>query len=188
MPASKAASKIGSLKSGSTEFMIASAPVSRMSDDDRFAVGRIDLVCAEAVVSQAGDDLLRSRGVVVRERAVLEERAALRDAGKRGADATGTDDEDSHGGVLPDLSLVGASCERAAVDVRRHRSGHGRPSSRNMSVEGMSVEALGVETMSIVRTSVTKCRWLRVLGTCPSRTSSCAQSSRATDLHPTSLF
>ena len=76
------ASKIGTLKSGSTEFRTASARVLADERDDGVLARRVDRMRRKAPVVQSRDDALRSRGVVVCERAALEERAALGDLGE----------------------------------------------------------------------------------------------------------
>jgi len=60
----------------------------------------------EAVVVELGDESGGSGGIVVGKRAMLEERAALRDGGEGGADATRSDDESSHGAWLYTEHLV----------------------------------------------------------------------------------
>jgi hypothetical protein len=65
--------------------------------DDGFLAGRVDLRGREAVgLAERAHDGLRSGGIEVGQRDVVEERAALRDGGERRPDSAGTDDEDSH--------------------------------------------------------------------------------------------
>jgi hypothetical protein len=75
----------------------------RLADqlDDSVLARGVDCVRAEAPVVEPGDDSLRPGGVVVRERAMLEERAPRGDPRERRSHTTSADDEHPHGaGVL----------------------------------------------------------------------------------------
>ncbi len=67
----------------------------------------------EAVVVERRGQRLRAAGVVIRQRAAVEEVAPLRDAGERRADAAGAYDEDPHGGQF--YLTSGSAVERRAV-------------------------------------------------------------------------
>ena len=98
------------VEDGSTALRTASAPVSRMRREDVVLARGVDGVRAEPAVVQAGDDVLRALGLVVGERAALEERAASRDRGERGPDAARSDNEELHGArILPDRAVRQAS-------------------------------------------------------------------------------
>jgi len=97
---------MGTSNKGSTAFQDDVSP--RFSDqrDDRVLARRVEPVPAEAVVVELGDESGGPGGIVVGKRAMLEERAALRDGGEGGADATRSDDESSHGAWLYTEHLV----------------------------------------------------------------------------------
>ena len=65
--------------------------------DDRVLPRGVDPVGREAAVVEPLHDLCRPRRVVVRERAVIEERAARRDPRERRPDTARSDDENPHG-------------------------------------------------------------------------------------------
>ena len=132
-PASKHASKIGTLKSGSTAFRTASASVSRISRDDRLLARGVDRVRAEAAVVELGDERGRARGVVVGERAVLEERSPSRDLREGRPDTACSDDENPHGArVLHERRVSCSAADRRRyarpgfhrTEVARERVGH----------------------------------------------------------------
>ena len=93
-PTSRAASKIGGLKRGSTALRIASHPLGARELDDRGAVGGVERRRGVALVS--GRDRAGALDRHVREDDPLEEAPPRRDRGHRRADAAGTDDEDPH--------------------------------------------------------------------------------------------
>ena len=95
-PASKHASKIGTLNSGSTAFSTASARVSRISATIARDARRVDGVRGEPAVVEPSTMASGRAAVVVGERAMLEEVASLCDPGERRADSTGAHDGDPH--------------------------------------------------------------------------------------------
>ena len=124
-PASKHASKIGTLKSGSTAFRTASARVSRISATIASLLDA-SIACAQKRLSSSRlDERGRARGVVVGERAVLEERSALGDLRERRSDASGSDDEYPHGAgfYTNDLGCsVATGGDSAPADFTERRS------------------------------------------------------------------
>ena len=128
-PASKHASKIGTLKSGSTALSTASASGLADQRDERLLARRVDRVGREAAVVERRPRRAAGRvGVVVGERAVLEERAPPRDLREGRADAAGPDDENPHGaGVLHERRRVVALHAAPAIrSTRFHRTEVGR--------------------------------------------------------------
>ena len=72
--------------------------------DDGVLARRVDRGRSEPVgLTEPVDDRLRARDIEIREHDVIEERATLRYRGERRAHAAGSDHEDSHTRVLPDL-------------------------------------------------------------------------------------
>ena len=137
-PASKAASKIGGLKRGSTAFRIASASCARAAAAIAAASDASSAIAAEARVAGALRGRPGARLADVGEDEPLDEAAPLRDGAHRGADATRSDHKDFHrlnlpaivcadgggfGGMRPEdvYELTGASDPRLRPDGERGR-------------------------------------------------------------------
>ena len=153
-PASKHASKIGTLKSGSTEFRTASARVSRISATTASLLDASIAWAPKRPSSSSADELLGPRRVVVRERAVLEERAARRDPRERGADTACPDDENPHGaGVLHEATQLWRPVPRryAPRDFTERRSDVSvAVTQQKQFIGGEFVDSTSGETMEVL--------------------------------------
>ena len=100
MRASKAASKIGSLKRGSQALSTASGCTRSISSHERGPVGGVDALGREAIGLARAPAAAAARARAPRRRATtsLEHRAALGDRRERRAHTAGTDHENPHAG------------------------------------------------------------------------------------------